>query len=232
MPITEKNKDRYPKDWKAIRQKVLERAQNKCEGSPPYPSCRAENHQPHPETGSKVILTIAHLDHTPENCSMENLKAWCQRCHLTFDRFHHAANASKTRAEKKAREKEEKQKGKEKSTSSSESGSETKSGSEKEKKVKKAKNEKEGERMNESEKREKNEKAQKSENGEQPKSGKRKLDEFDGPFFVIKTKKKGKVHWLNSKCAAVLAMGLTVADLQQIEASKAELDNFCKFCFI
>ena len=39
----------------------------------------------HPVTGSKVVLTIAHLDHTPENCDDENLRAWCQRCHLTYD---------------------------------------------------------------------------------------------------------------------------------------------------
>jgi hypothetical protein len=36
-----------------------------------------------------VVLTIAHLDHTPENCDPDNLRAWCQRCHLTYDRDHH-----------------------------------------------------------------------------------------------------------------------------------------------
>lgn len=33
----------------------------------------------------KVILTIAHLDHQPENCDPENLRAWCQRCHNAYD---------------------------------------------------------------------------------------------------------------------------------------------------
>ncbi len=33
----------------------------------------------------KVILTVAHLDHQPENCSPENLRAWCQRCHNVYD---------------------------------------------------------------------------------------------------------------------------------------------------
>ncbi len=33
----------------------------------------------------KVVLTVAHLDHTPENCADENLRAWCQRCHNTYD---------------------------------------------------------------------------------------------------------------------------------------------------
>jgi 5-methylcytosine-specific restriction endonuclease McrA len=34
---------------------------------------------------SKVVLTVAHLDHTPENCADENLRAWCQRCHNSYD---------------------------------------------------------------------------------------------------------------------------------------------------
>ena len=33
----------------------------------------------------RVILTTAHLDHTPENCSDCNLRAWCQRCHNVYD---------------------------------------------------------------------------------------------------------------------------------------------------
>lgn len=33
----------------------------------------------------KVVLTVAHLDHQPENCADENLRAWCQRCHNRYD---------------------------------------------------------------------------------------------------------------------------------------------------
>lgn len=33
----------------------------------------------------RIVLTVAHLDHTPENCSDENLRAWCQRCHNLYD---------------------------------------------------------------------------------------------------------------------------------------------------
>jgi hypothetical protein len=33
----------------------------------------------------KIVLTVAHLDHTPENCTDENLRAWCQRCHNLYD---------------------------------------------------------------------------------------------------------------------------------------------------
>jgi hypothetical protein len=90
MPIRPENRSRYPRDWKAIRASILARAGHRCEGSPAFPNCRAVNGEPHPVTGSRVVLTIAHLDHQSENCSPENLKAMCQRCHLHFDRHHHA----------------------------------------------------------------------------------------------------------------------------------------------
>lgn len=89
MPIRPENRERYPKDWKAISLEVREAAGWKCEGSPAFPDCRAANAEPHPVTGSKVVLTVAHLDHLPENCgepgNRPNLKAWCQRCHNTYD---------------------------------------------------------------------------------------------------------------------------------------------------
>lgn len=81
MPIKPENRARYPKDWKAISKRIrFERAGGRCEW------CGAVNYQPHPVTGSKVILTVAHLNHTPEDCRDENLAALCQRCHLTYDR--------------------------------------------------------------------------------------------------------------------------------------------------
>lgn len=33
----------------------------------------------------RVVLTVAHLDHTPENCADDNLAALCQRCHNRYD---------------------------------------------------------------------------------------------------------------------------------------------------
>lgn len=44
-----------------------------------------------------IVLTIAHLDHAPENCAPTNLRAWCQRCHLRYDAQHHAETARETR---------------------------------------------------------------------------------------------------------------------------------------
>ena len=37
---------------------------------------------------ARIVLTVAHLDHTPENCSLDNLRALCQRCHNRYDAEH------------------------------------------------------------------------------------------------------------------------------------------------
>jgi len=47
-----------------------------------------------------IVLTVAHLDHQPENCAPENLAAMCQRHHLAYDHDHHRANAQATRRTK------------------------------------------------------------------------------------------------------------------------------------
>ena len=81
MPIRTENKSRYPKDWK-LRSRFIRfyRAKNRCEW------CGAENYKPHPITGSKVVLTTAHVyDHRPENASLLNLAALCQLCHNRHD---------------------------------------------------------------------------------------------------------------------------------------------------
>jgi 5-methylcytosine-specific restriction endonuclease McrA len=102
MPIRPENRARYPKDWPKIRAAILERAGHCCEGSAAHPDCRVANYAQHPDTGSKVVLTIAHLDHTPENCEPSNLKAMCQRCHLKYDAEHHRTTAYGTRKARKA----------------------------------------------------------------------------------------------------------------------------------
>lgn len=100
MPIKPENRDRYPANWRGIVAQVRARSGDKCEGSPAFPDCDAVNGQPHPETGSKVVLTTAHLDHVPENCDLANLRHWCQRCHLVYDAKHHAQTAYATRKAK------------------------------------------------------------------------------------------------------------------------------------
>ena len=79
MPIRPEMKARYPKDW--------------WRG--------AENYKPHPITGSKVVLTTAHVyDHRPEAASLLNLAALCQKCHNGHD----AAMRRKNRHERLCRE--------------------------------------------------------------------------------------------------------------------------------
>ena len=78
MPIN--YKEYHPK-WSLISKLIrFKRAKNKCEW------CGAENHQPHPITNSKVILTVAHLDHNINNNNFNNLAALCQKCHLAYDK--------------------------------------------------------------------------------------------------------------------------------------------------
>lgn len=86
MPIKKENRHKYPPNWPAISRHIrFVRAKNRCE------VCGAQNYKPHPVTGSKVILTTAHLDHNPANCEESNLKAMCQKCHNTYDREHRQA---------------------------------------------------------------------------------------------------------------------------------------------
>lgn len=102
MPV---DRNRYPANWDEISRDIrIRRARGRCEGSPAFPNCRAVHGEIHPETGARVVLTVAHLDHNPDNCAPGNLRAWCQRCHLTYDAALHAANAARTRAEKKRQE--------------------------------------------------------------------------------------------------------------------------------
>lgn len=93
----------YPPDWKAISLRIRQREDWKCKW------CSAENGKPHPVTGSRVVLTVAHLgtqkdDGEPgdKRDKMDvrdcNLAALCQKCHLTFDAKEHAENRRRTAA--------------------------------------------------------------------------------------------------------------------------------------
>lgn len=104
MPIRPENRQRYPADWPAISVRIRnERASGRCECDGECRTghkgrCEALNGESQPVTGSVVVLTVAHLDHTPEHCDDANLKAMCQRCHLAYDAGHHAASRAQFRA--------------------------------------------------------------------------------------------------------------------------------------
>jgi hypothetical protein len=84
MPID--YKEYHPK-WSLISRLIrFVRAKNKCEW------CGAENKKPHPKTGSKVVLTVAHIDHDKTNNDFKNLAALCQKCHLSHDIKQHVDN--------------------------------------------------------------------------------------------------------------------------------------------
>ena len=80
MPITADRKKLYPANWKQISELVRELAGWACE------ICDAVDGNPHPVTGSKVVLTVHHLDYSPANNHPINLIALCQRCHIRLDR--------------------------------------------------------------------------------------------------------------------------------------------------
>ncbi len=108
MPIRPENRARYPADWPRISARIRARSGGRCEctgecGRGTHAGrCPNTQGQPAYGTGSTVVLTTAHLDHTPEHCADDNLRAMCQGCHLHYDREHHAQTAYHTRRLNKA----------------------------------------------------------------------------------------------------------------------------------
>ncbi len=116
MPIKPENRARYPKDWKDIRARILERAGDRCEC---LGECRTdhggrcgvangsqvERGEPDEELGIRrkvrIVLTIAHRAEPIEDVRPENLFACCQKCHLRYDSKLHQLNASATRDRKR-----------------------------------------------------------------------------------------------------------------------------------
>ena len=130
MPIRQSERHRYPSNWPEISLRVRARAGNRCEFCGVANSAlgawfEGRFHKAEPKgTGlrddprqgevfpcrhgdsvvwtrvRRIVLTVAHMDHQPENCADENLRALCQRCHLAYDRTHHVRNAARTRRSK------------------------------------------------------------------------------------------------------------------------------------
>ena len=111
MPIRPSERARYPKDWKTVVvPRIRERSGNRCECTG---QCGA-NHLSDKENvldvrcrrrqndfidngkdaidWPRVVLTVMHLDHQPENCSDANLLHGCQSCHNRYDAPVRAAN--------------------------------------------------------------------------------------------------------------------------------------------
>ena len=112
MPIRPEMRAVYPPDWDARALAVKEAAGWRCEctGYCGRPAghlagdgrCRNEHGGAAFGTGSRVVLTAAHLDHDPGNWVDPRLAALCNGCHLHYDREHHARTAAESRAKKLA----------------------------------------------------------------------------------------------------------------------------------
>ena len=104
-PIRPENKSRYPENWRVVSNYIrFERAKGQCEcqgecGRGTHEGrCTNRHGMPAYGTGSNVVLTTAHLNHTPEDVDPTNLRAMCQGCHLHYDRDHHAETRAATKA--------------------------------------------------------------------------------------------------------------------------------------
>ena len=124
VPIAKEFRHFYGRQWQEVtRPRILKRARNKCEecGKPNrqkvwvfsafnrqfwrrtrkecWINCRTRAltliAPPREQRRIRVVLTIAHLNHTPGDDRDENLKALCQWCHLHHDKEHHAETRAK-----------------------------------------------------------------------------------------------------------------------------------------
>ena len=91
MPMDRK---RYPKEWKLISKSIKDAVGWKCQ------KCGKQCRRPgEPFDTHKRTLTVAHLNHIPEDVRPENLMAMCAPCHLRYDAKHHAETRKKRRTE-------------------------------------------------------------------------------------------------------------------------------------
>jgi hypothetical protein len=83
MPIRPENLPFYPIDWVQLSESVrFRRAGGRCEG------CGIAHGTKVSETYT-VRLACCHLNHDLADCRPQNLKAFCQVCHLKHDREEH-----------------------------------------------------------------------------------------------------------------------------------------------
>lgn len=98
---------KYPKDWKEIVKREKIRAGNRCE------MCGVPNgmiigwdstgqwFNKEFNSGTKVVLTVHHIDSDKTNNKYPNLLVVCQKHHLRLDLGKHMKNAKETRNKKK-----------------------------------------------------------------------------------------------------------------------------------
>ncbi len=122
MPIKPENRRRYPPNWPEIRERIRARSSNRCEWcgvengavgyreddgrfvmlgrSPVEASMACEAAESDGRKVIRIVLTVAHVhDHSPENCTDDNLAHLCQRCHNRHDKDMRQRHAAATRRE-------------------------------------------------------------------------------------------------------------------------------------
>lgn len=118
-PIRREERARYPEDWDEMTAWIRGRAGDRCEcigecgrdhAADPSAEqgvgelfhverCGELNWTPAKTFAGRVVLTVAHLDHQPENSDPANLRAFCQGCHNRYDVPHRTANRRRRRRE-------------------------------------------------------------------------------------------------------------------------------------
>lgn len=89
MPM---DKKLYPIHWKTIANEVKRKAEWKCQ------MCGKQCRKPgEPFDTHRRTLTVAHLNHKPEDVRPKNLMAMCAPCHLRYDAKHHAETRRRRR---------------------------------------------------------------------------------------------------------------------------------------
>ena len=102
---------KYPSDWKKIREAIMERCKGFCE----YENLEWNPHKgiyeifkcwslhgaliPWNKNGSRVVITIAHLNHDATDNRRMNLRALCQKHHNQWDAKHRAENRKRKRVD-------------------------------------------------------------------------------------------------------------------------------------
>lgn len=85
----------YPKNWEELSLKIRRRSEGRCEcegfcGLHTGRRCVEQNGNLARWAKGRVVLTVAHLTHNPQDSREEYLKAMCNRCHLRYDQLLHS----------------------------------------------------------------------------------------------------------------------------------------------